>query len=102
MKFRLQFTFSFLTSITLLSCNNGLKVDKEIIKAMEESLNSSSKVVNTSSEMILFSLEDKTYDPITTERAKIWLSKAQKIQEFSSKLYDYIEQLKTGEKIGNE
>lgn len=102
MHFRLQAALASLLCLCLLSCNNGSKTDREIIKAMEESLINSNKTVSSSSELILASLEDKIYDPTTEERAKIWLPKAQKIQEFSSKLYDYIEQLKTGEKIGSE
>lgn len=69
---------------------------------MEESLISSNKAVSSSSKTTLLSLEDKTADPTTSEKAKIWFPKAQKAQELSSEFNNYVEQLKKEERIGSE
>jgi GldM N-terminal domain len=102
MYFRFQIAFASLLSIALLSCDNGSKTDREIIKAMEESLNRSNKTISFSTEKALVSLEDKLYDWASRERASVWLPKTRKIHDISNDCYSYIEKLKEGEKISAE
>lgn len=102
MYFRFQLAIASVFCLTLLSCDNGSKTDREIIKAMEESLNSSNQRINSSSQMMLASLEDKVSDPFTSVRAKIWFQKAQKIRELSSEFNDYLYQLKKEEKASSK
>src|SRR5688500_9247349 len=76
----------------------ALNVSSEILNAFKivnQSLETSNKQVNFSTETIMKSLEDKTTDPQTKERAIPWLEKANKVVSSSKSIYDYIEGLKT-------
>lgn len=75
----------------------ALNVSSEILnafKTVNRSLESSNKQVNLSTETIMKSLQEKTTDPQTKERAVPWLEKATKVTTASKGVYDYIEGLK--------
>ncbi len=75
----------------------ALNVSSEILnafKTVNRSLESSNKQVNLSTETIMKSLQEKTTDPQTKERAVPWLEKATKVTAASKGVYDYIEGLK--------
>lgn len=61
---------------------------------MEESLNSSNKIMSYSSLTIFLALQEKIDDPMTRYKAEIWYPKAEHIQNLSKNCYDYIESLK--------
>src|SRR6266576_2550606 len=75
----------------------ALNVSSEILnafKTVNRSLESSDKQVNLSTETIMKSLEDKTNDASTRERALPWFDRATKVVSISKALNDYIEGLK--------
>ena len=76
----------------------ALNVSSEILnafKTVNRSLENSNKQVNLSTETIMKSLQEKTTDPQTKERAIPWLEKATAVTTASKTIYDYIEGLKT-------
>lgn len=75
----------------------ALNVSSEILnafKTVRRSLENTNVTVNQSTATILKSLEDKTHDEQTKERALVWFPKAQNVTEISQGLYDKIEALK--------
>ena len=60
----------------------ALNVSSEILNAfrtVRRSLENSNATVNQSTQIIMKSLEEKSIDPQTTERATPWFQKAQKV-----------------------
>jgi len=75
----------------------ALNVSSEILnafKTVRRSLENTNTTVNTSTETILKSLEEKTREAETKERADVWYPKAVQVKNESKKLYDYLEGLK--------
>ena len=75
----------------------ALNVSSEILnafKTVRRSLENTNTTVNQSTATILTSLEQKTQEEQTKERALIWFPKAQAVVAKSKTLYDYIEGLK--------
>ena len=83
-----------ISSLVLISCTNHSKQDVEVIKALNESIESSNRFLAASIAEALISLNSKLNDPCTSERAKVWSSKANKIQELSKDLFDHLENIK--------
>lgn len=75
----------------------ALNVSSEILnafKTVNRSLENTNFTVNKSTETIMSSLEDKTTEEQTKERALIWYPKAQQVVATSKTLYDYLGALK--------
>jgi gliding motility-associated protein GldM len=75
----------------------ALNVSSEILNAFKivnSSLETSNKQVNFSTETIMKSLQEKTTDPATRERAIPWLEKANRVVASSKTIFDYIEGIK--------
>lgn len=75
----------------------ALNVSAEILnafKTVDDSLTATNSTINRSTETILKSLEDKLSDPTSKVKAAIWYPKAQKAQELSADMYNYIKGLK--------
>jgi len=75
----------------------ALNVSSEILnafKTVRRSLENTNTTVNQSTATILKSLEEKTTDPQTKDRAVVWFPKAQQVTKVSQGLYDKIEALK--------
>ena len=83
-----------LLPLIFTSCSDKSKTDLAIIKALDESIENSNKMLFMSSSGFLISLQSKMEDPATKERAMFWYPKAKKIQDLSKDAYDYIENLK--------
>lgn len=64
------------------------------MKALEESLENSNKMLVASSTDIMMSLENKLKDPATHEKANYWYPRAQVIQKISKEAIDHIEKRK--------
>src|SRR4029078_354098 len=88
----------------------ALNVSSEILnafKTVNRSLEHTNATVNTSTESIMKSLKAKTEKSETKERALIWYPKAQQVQQISTDLYNYIDNLKkeiftkAGGKVGD-
>jgi gliding motility-associated protein GldM len=80
----------------------ALNVSAEIInafKVVDNSLTSTNKVVNASTETIMSSFKEKLSDPTTMEKAKMWMPKAEQATNLSKGVYDLIEGLKTKIKV---
>ena len=77
----------------LVSCSGNEK-NVTAIKAMEEGLINSNRLINISSEVFLRSLHNKTEDWITREKAKKWEPKAAEINRLTSEEYMYLEKMK--------
>lgn len=78
----------------LASCSSNPKRDIEIVKALNESIESSNKMLSISIMDEMISLRDKLEEPGSTERAKIWYPRAERIQQLSKDVFDYIENRK--------
>jgi len=81
----------------------ALNVSAEIInafKVVDNSLTSTNKVVNASTQTIMASFQEKLADPASMEKAKIWMPKAERAVQISKELNDYIDGLKQKIKIG--
>ena len=75
----------------------ALNVSSEILnafKTVNRSLENTNKTVNLSTATIMKSLEDKTLDAQTKERAVPWYAKAQQVISTSQGLYTYLQTLK--------
>ncbi len=75
----------------------ALNVSSEILnafKTVRRSLENTNNTVTQSTATILKSLEEKTTEPATKDRAMMWFPKAQTASSTSTKLFDYIEALK--------
>src|SRR6185503_4424588 len=75
----------------------ALNVSSEILnafKTVNNSLEASNRVVNASTQEIMTSLQTKLSDPGTQDRAKIWYPHAQKTQQLTKDLYEYIQKFK--------
>ena len=75
----------------------ALNVSSEILnafKTVNNSLEATSKVVNASTQEIMTSLKAKMNEDGTRERAQIWYPHAEKAQQMSTDLYNYIQKFK--------
>jgi gliding motility-associated protein GldM len=75
----------------------ALNVSSEILnafKTVNNSLEETNIVVNQSTTDVMTSLKDKLADPGSAEKAKIWLPKAEQVQQLTSSLNNYIQGLK--------
>ncbi len=73
--------------------------DEKLINALEDNLASSNTSISISTEIALKSLEEKTTDYCTKERAEIWYPKAVLIAEASRDLFNYLEKIKPRKKV---
>ena len=76
----------------------ALNISVEILnafKTVNRSLENTNTTVNQSTATIMKSLEAKTIDEQTKERALVWYPKAQQVVSTSQALYDYIGSLKS-------
>jgi hypothetical protein len=80
--------------IILASCSSTSKKNTEIIKALNESIETSNKWLEQSSNDILIALNDKQNDIATVERAKYWYPKGELAHKISKEAFDYVEALK--------
>src|SRR5512138_3091810 len=85
--------FAFCFFIIFPSCSNS-KNDVEVIKALNESVESSNKLLSSSSMDVMIALRNKVEESGSTERAKVWYPKAERIQQLSKDIYGYIENFK--------
>ncbi len=75
----------------------ALNVSSEILnafKTVNKSLENSNTTVNKSTESILSSLEQKSTEATTAEKAKIWLPLAKDVSKRSSEVFTFIQGLK--------
>ena len=77
------------------SCADKVKTDIIAFRTLDEGLANSNMMIEKSSQILYASLEQKTTEPATAEKARIWYSKAQLIQKLSKDMYTYIEGLKS-------
>src|SRR6478672_7843349 len=78
----------------VLTAMLALNVSAEILNAfkiVDNSLARTNGTINNSTETILASLQEKTTDPATAEKAKIWYPKAQQAQALSKEMFQYIQ-----------
>jgi gliding motility-associated protein GldM len=76
----------------------ALNVSSEILnafKTVNRSLENTNTTVNISTASILKSLEQKTREAQTAERANVWYPKAQQVVSTSQNVYNYIAELKS-------
>src|SRR5215213_10174922 len=76
----------------------ALNVSAEILnafKTVDNSLTSTNKTINASTDQILASLNEKRTDPTSAAKAEIWYPKAQAAQAISKDMFNYIQNLRT-------
>lgn len=81
----------------VLTAMLALNVSAEILnafKTVDNSLTSTNKTINQSTQTILASLNEKRTEPATAVKASLWYPKAQQAQILSKDLNDYIQTLK--------
>lgn len=88
------FVCSTLIVLTFEGCADKIKTDLNAFKALDQSLINSNNSIKNNTETLLASLEDKRYNPRTAEKAKLWYTKAELIQKYSTNVYTYIEDLR--------
>jgi hypothetical protein len=76
------------------ACTGKKNNNDELIKYLDKSLQNSKILVNKSTEYLLSELEEKTKDPATAVRGRVWFAKAQLVREYSKEVYGQIEDLK--------
>jgi gliding motility-associated protein GldM len=75
----------------------ALNVSAEILTAfrtVDNSLHATNGAITSSTGQILNSLQAKTTDPTTAEKAKIWYPKADQVHKISDQMYNYIDALR--------
>ncbi|HSU28014.1 MAG TPA: gliding motility protein GldM [Chitinophagaceae bacterium] len=75
----------------------ALNVSSEILnafKTVNNSLVKSNTVVDASTVNIMTSLDQKRNDPTTKEKALIWYDKAKKVQDYSTAVFNFIQNYK--------
>lgn len=93
---------SFLQKLLLLfiillvfSCSRPAKNEAMIFKVLNAGLTNSNRTINFQTASIYHNLENKMSEPYMRYRASIWYTKAMKAQELSSKMFDYLQGLKS-------
>ena len=76
------------------SCADKIKTDIIAFRALDEGLANSNRTIEKSSQTLYAYLEQKTTEPATAEKARVWYPKAQLIQKLSKDIYSYIEGLR--------
>src|SRR6476646_5301983 len=82
----------------VLTAMLALNVSAEILnafKTVDHSLTTTNKTINNSTATIMKSLEDKMSEGPTALKAKMWYPEAQKVQQLSSDVYNYIQGLRS-------
>ena len=82
---------SVLLTLSFFSCIQKRYSDS---KQLLEALENSNKVVSLGTQTILKELENKTTDPVTSERAGYWYPRAAKVAILSTNFYNYIDSIK--------
>ena len=78
------FAFIIVLHIFFSSCADKIKTNIIAFEALDEGLINSNFTLNKCSEAVYASLEQKTTEPSTSEKAKLWLPKAIVIQKLST------------------
>jgi len=76
----------------------ALNVSAEILnafKTVNRSLTNTNSAINESTGTIMASLQDKTTEAASREKAMVWLPKAQSVVDITKSMNDYIESLKS-------
>ena len=84
----------FLPILIFTSCADKSKTDREIIQALNESIESSNQMMAASSNDMMLAFEERLRDPASGERSRLWYPKAVKIQLLSNEILRYIESFK--------
>ncbi len=83
------------------SCSTHSK-DKELISLLEDQLEKSEGGIRRNTDFVLLALTDKSTDPVTSEKAGIWLPKAEEISRITDSVFTYMEGLKKKGKLSND
>lgn len=86
--------------LLLTSCSN--KKEQEFNQLLIRSFNDSEKIIYRSTLLILRLLEDKTYEPATTDRATPWHNRAVEINKITNDLIQFIDTLNTKKFTGKD
>ncbi len=82
----------------VLTAMLALNVSAEILNAfrtVDNSLMATNGTINNSTANIMKSLEDKKSEPASAVKANIWYPKAEKAQQLSADMYNYIQDLRS-------
>lgn len=74
----------------LLALSCSTKKPENLYATTEESLLRAGEHIKSSSHDLLRSIEDKTHDPVSHERASLWLPKARRIITLSDRIVNYL------------
>jgi gliding motility-associated protein GldM len=80
--------------ISFTSCADKIKTSIIAYKALDEGLVNSNKIIQQSTQEIYQALNDKRTEPISVEKASVWMPKAQMIEQLSKEIYMYLEVLR--------
>ncbi len=86
---------AFLSILIFTSCTDRSRTDRDIIAALDESVENSNLTLSEASKEMMHAFEDKLRDPVSGERSGLWYPKAVIIQQLSGKIITFIDSLKT-------
>ncbi|HMK27374.1 MAG TPA: hypothetical protein VK483_15185 [Chitinophagaceae bacterium] len=84
--------FSCFIFLFYSACTN--KTDQYTVASLQGSIENSNTFIRQNTEFVLKSLESKTTDPATKEKAEYWLHKANEAKKLAKEMNNYIEILR--------
>ncbi|MGG9971604.1 hypothetical protein ACQ33O_07390 [Ferruginibacter sp. SUN002] len=90
-----KYWFCFIGLLTLFNACKNNEQDIAILNSLNESLEASSTILESTNNILYKQFAERLYDPRTAEQSKIWQPKAISVQELSNSIFEYINQLKT-------
>lgn len=94
---RTQLLSILFIGLLISSCSDKAGKKELIVQSLRQSFENSNTTISVSSLTILRSLEDKTTDFITKERADVWYPKAKQVSELTKEIMSEIETLKNND-----
>jgi hypothetical protein len=92
MRFLLQGFYIVFVLPVLCSCSNNKK--EKVYQILHDGLTTSYKLINQQNQLLLSSLENKTWNAATAEKGKIWYPKALAVKQRTDALISSIEKMK--------
>jgi hypothetical protein len=92
---RLMLNGTMIVTIIVLLCSCTNDKERKVYQALDNGFTSSYKLISRQNQIVLASLENKKWEPATSEKASVWYEKALAIKKSSDSMMEYIGKLKT-------
>lgn len=87
-------TFCCFIFLFYTACTN--KTDQNTVASLQGGIENSNSFIIQNTEFVLKSLENKSTDPATKEKAEYWFPKAKEVKKLSEEMSNYIDTLEKG------